>query len=166
MPEFEGGVCFPQTYCIRPRHDAEVQFTDDAIFSGKKAIFQLVALLNTLDEMESVSKEMADIATDDYLISLDEVTFFVPRVSCERIPAGRLEAINRPLFRTATSDEFSQSSLCNSRPDPRGYNENLIWDSMGGNRYVVIRFDRFVFATCKSKTELEQILMKLNSSFH
>ncbi|CAI7585491.1 unnamed protein product [Penicillium manginii] len=164
LPEFGGGVCFPQTYCISPRGGAEVQFTDDVIFFGKKGIFQIVVLLDSLDEMDSAMRDLEGIKTDEYLIRRDEATFFVPRVACESAPAGRLDAlVARPLFRTASSDEFFHSTLCNSRPEPRGYYESLIWDNMGGKRYVILRFDRFVFASCSSRTELEQVLGQLSN---
>jgi hypothetical protein len=166
LPELGGGVSFPQTYCISVRDGSEVQFTDDVIFFGKKGIFQIVVLLNTLDEVESAIQDMEEIKANDYLISPTEATFFVPRVACESAPAGRLDAVvARPLFRTASSDEFAHSTLCNSRPEPRGYSESLIWDTIGGRRYVVLRLDRFVFATCNSKTELERVLRQLSNLF-
>lgn len=164
LPELGGGVSFPQTYCISLGDGAEVQFTDDVIFHGKRGIFQIVVLLNTLDEMDAAVQEIEDIKAHEYLLSAAEATFFVPRVACESAPAGRLDAAKaRPLFRTASSTEFSHSTLCNSRPEPRGYNESLIWDTMGGARYVVLRLDRFVFATCNSKAELEQAFGQLSN---
>jgi hypothetical protein len=35
-----------------------------------------------------------------------------------------------------------------------GYDETLMWKSIGGTRYVVLRPDRFVFAVCNTETEL------------
>ncbi|KAJ5976333.1 monooxygenase [Penicillium waksmanii] len=166
LPELGGGVSFPQSYCISLRDGSEVQFTDDVIFLGKRGIFQIVVLLNTLDEVSSAIQDIEEIKTDEFLISPDEATFFLPRVACESAPAGRLDAAAaRPLFRTASSNEFAHSTLCNSRPEPRGYSESLMWDTIGGKRYVVLRLDRFVFATCNSKTELERVLGQLSNSF-
>lgn len=165
LPESGGGISFPQTYCISLRQDTGVQFTDDVIFSGKKAIFQIVVLLNAPNEMESAIQDMEGITTDGHLLSPDEATFFVPRDSCESAPAGRRDAVNQSLFRTATSHEFARSPLCKSRPEPRGYRETLMWDGVGRKRYVVVRFDRFVFATCDSKTELERVSVQLSNLF-
>ncbi|KAJ5391159.1 monooxygenase [Penicillium cosmopolitanum] len=154
------------TYCMSLRDGSEVQFTDDVIFFGKKGIFQIVVLLNTLDEVESAIQDMEEVKAAEDLISPAEATFFVPRVACESAPAGRLDAVvARPLFRTASSDEFAHSTLCNSRPEPRGYSESLIWDTIEVKRYVVLRLDRFVFATCNSKTELERVLRQLSTLF-
>jgi len=165
LPEFHGGVQFPQTYCISLTRDARVQFTDDVIFSDKRGIFQFVALLNELDEVESALQELTDLKMNDHLICPGEVTFFVPRASCESAPAGGKTTESRSVFRTATSDEFARSSLCDSRPDPRGYNESLMWDCMRGKRQIVLRFDRFVYAMCDSKAELEEVLAQLNRQF-
>ncbi|KAJ5579400.1 hypothetical protein N7450_008267 [Penicillium hetheringtonii] len=165
LPEFHGGVQFPQTYCISLTCDARVQFTDDVIFSGKRGIFQIVALLKGPDEVASAMQELADLKTDDHLVCPGEATFFVPRASCESPPAGGKTLESRPVFRTATSDEFARSSLCDSRPDPRGYNESLMWDCMRDKRYIALRFDRFVYAMCDSKAELEEVLEQLNRQF-
>lgn len=78
----------------------------------------------------------------------------MPLASCKPGDLGDFGGFHRPVYRTATGDEFARSTLCESRPIPRGYDETLMWKSIGGKRYVVLRPDRFVFAVCNTETEL------------
>ncbi|KAJ5083001.1 monooxygenase [Penicillium argentinense] len=165
LPDFGGGLNFPQTYCIGMSQNATVQFTDDVIFSGKNGIFQLVVLLNDADGLNSAMKDLSELTVESRLLSIDEATIFIPRISCESVPKDRLCVFEGKVFRTATDEEFAQTPLCDSRPEPRGYNEKLMWDSVEGKRYVVLRFDRFVFGACKDRTELEYVAQSLNEMF-
>lgn len=58
-----------------------------------------------------------------------------------------------------------QSPLCLNRPEPRGYNEDLLWDSLSGKKYVILRADRFVFAACDSGDELKNVASRLKTMF-
>jgi hypothetical protein len=161
MPEFSGGLCFPQTYCISLQTNAGVQFTDDVIFAEKRTPFQIVVLLDHPNERDIAVQDLANIKPSPLLSPSSEATIFVPRTSCTD-QAGTCEY---PLFRSATGDEFARSALCKSRPQPRGYHEMLMWQSVGGRRYVVLRFDRFVFAACKDGVELAKAVSHLNELF-
>ncbi|KAJ5297576.1 monooxygenase [Penicillium antarcticum] len=152
MPEYDGGLCFPQTYCIGLAPYATVQFTDDVIFSRGK-IFHLVVLLNGLDEMDAVSEELNDTYRTG-LLSAEDTVFFVPRAPNTSCSTYKQDDRWGRVFRTATGDEFAQSSLCTDRPVPRGYDENLMWKSVGAKRYVIVRMDRFIFAACNTKADL------------
>ncbi|KAJ5779825.1 monooxygenase [Penicillium paradoxum] len=162
MPEFGGGLCFPQTYCVSLGPDANVQFTDDVIFQSGK-IFQLVVLLNGLHEMDTILEELEGIEQVK-LLSTDDAVFFVPRTGDDSHPAHKQRIQSRKVFRTATGDEFAQSRLCADRPVPRGYDETLIWKSVN-KRYAIVRMDRFVFAACNTKAELAQIMGRLAELF-
>ncbi|KAF3387026.1 hypothetical protein F1880_001616 [Penicillium rolfsii] len=164
MPEYNGGLCFPQTYCISLQPNAEVHFTDDVIFAEKRTPFQIVALLNHPDEREIAVQELGNIKASA-LLSPGEATFFVPRSSCTSDFDDRADTRDYPLFRSATGDEFARSALCESRPPARGYNEVLMWKSVPGKRYVVLRLDRFVFAACKDAAELAKAVSHLNELF-
>lgn len=163
IPEMSGGLCFPQTYCISLHNNAEAQFTDDVIFAEKRTPFQLVVLLNHPKERDIAVQDLGSIKASP-LLSPEEATFFVPRSNCANL-VDRAGTCEYPLFRSATGDEFGRSALCESRPLPRGYNEMLMWQSVRGKRYVVLRLDRFVFAACKDRVELAKAVAQLNQSF-
>ncbi|KAJ5679876.1 monooxygenase [Penicillium macrosclerotiorum] len=165
MPDLSGGVCFPQTYCTALTRDAPVQFTDDVIFDGKAHPFQLVVLLNHLGELDAALCDVRKLGPATSLLSADEVTFFVPRSSSMSQTSqdpGQSDVSVARVFRSATGDEFARSVLCDSRPLPRGYDESLLWRAASGKRYVILRLDRFVFAVCDSKNELERAFNHLN----
>jgi hypothetical protein len=164
MPEYSGGLCFPQTYCISLQPNAEVQFTDDVIFAEKRTPFQIVVLLNRPDERDIAVQELGNIKASA-LFSPGEATFFVPRSSCASDTGDGAGTCDYPLFRSATGDEFARSALCESRPVPHGYNESLLWESVQRKRYVVLRLDRFVFAACKDGAELAKAVTHLNELF-
>lgn len=168
IPDLHGGISFPQTYCAVLQEGSLVQFTDDVIFGdGKKKLFQIVVLLSCLDELGHASNEIDGIDRVSDELSPEEATFFVPRMSLLDISAkkGPCGNFNSRLFRTATDDEFAESNLCLKRPPPRGYNETLMWQSVSGARYVILRSDRFVFAACNTRLELEQAARKLAGFF-
>ncbi|KAJ5365229.1 monooxygenase [Penicillium concentricum] len=163
MPEFDGGLCFPQTYCIALDPDANVQFTDDVIFRSGN-VFQLVVLLNGLHELDAALEDLDEIFQMG-LLSADDATFFVPRISNTNYAAHKQADRWHRVFRTATGEEFAQSSLCADRPVPRGYDEDLMWKSVGAKRYVIVRMDRFVFAACNTKADLAKVTSSLARIF-
>ncbi|KAK4934019.1 hypothetical protein LTR66_015769 [Elasticomyces elasticus] len=163
MPEFDGGLCFPQTYCIALGPDANIQFTDDVIFPSGK-IFQLVVLLNGLHEMDAALEDL-DGSYQTGLLSAEDAIFFVPRSSNTNYTSHKQADRRHRVFRTATGNEFAQSSLCTDRPVPRGYDENLMWKSVGAKRYVIVRMDRFIFAACNTKVDLAKATLSLAKFF-
>jgi hypothetical protein len=65
----------------------------------------------------------------------------------EYIAAGRTDAANRLIFK---------------RPPPLLYDPNRIRKDLGfDTRYVIVRWDRFVFASCKGGDELLAAAAKL-----
>lgn len=163
MPELGGGKYFPQTYCIGFQRDSVVQFTDDVIFAGHKEPFKIVVLLDDPLQFDSALRDLNGIDQFNGL-SQDGATFFVPRAKCIGvIDQGPGDQCQRPLFRSASGDEFSQSLLCTCRPPPYGYDESLLFKP--GKRYVVLRFDRFVYALCDTKAELERAAAQISEMF-
>ncbi|KAE8405430.1 hypothetical protein BDV37DRAFT_293137 [Aspergillus pseudonomiae] len=165
MPELKGGLCFPQSYCVSLTQGPAVHFTDDAIFTGKSGLFQLVVLLDNPGELDDARTHLQRFSHRTPLLSASEATFFVPRTACEEMSSKEISALPPNLFRTATGDEFAVSPLCKNRPVPRGYNEKLMWDVLPRKRYVIVRLDRFVFAACNSTAELEQAVERLSELF-
>ncbi|GKZ25812.1 hypothetical protein AbraIFM66951_000787 [Aspergillus brasiliensis] len=164
LPDMSGGGCFAQTYCVAVSDtQSRVYFTDDAIFAAsKKCPFQVVVLLPHLEALTPTLSELEGIEpVAPRLLSFSEATIFVPRKS---VPPGA-EAPNDRLYRSATAEEFGRSKLCNGRPFPRGYKEDLMWQSMAGKRYVILRSDRFVFAACKTAAELVVAARRLEEMF-
>lgn len=163
MPELGGGEYFPQTYCIGLQRDSVVQFTDDVIFAGQKEPFKIVVLLDDPLQFDSARRDLDGIDQFEGL-SRHEATFFVPRAKCTGVinqgPGDQCQCL---FFRTASGDEFSQSPLCTSRPAPYGYDESLLFKA--GKRYVVLRFDRFVYALCDTKAELERAAAQISELF-
>jgi hypothetical protein len=165
IPDKKGGVYFPQTYCASLSTPDRIQFTDDVIFDQNQGskLFRVVVLLNRLNEMSDAVKDMQAVEGISQDLALDETTFFVPKCSLpdsasdEAVPDG----FGGQVFRSATAEEFAQSELCKDRPFPRGYNELLMWQASKGMRYVILRPDRFVFAMCQSRLELEQAAKRL-----
>ncbi|KAJ5621397.1 monooxygenase [Penicillium herquei] len=162
MPELGGGLYFPQIYCVGLQPKSSAQFTDDVIFGGKKKMFQIVVLLKNAQELDSAIEDIKGIDQDEFL-SQEEATFFVPRN--RYIAKGTGKDYGRPLFRSATADEFAKSPLCASRAEPYGYDEMLIWQSAKGNRYAILRLDRFVFAFCNTRAELEKAAARITEIF-
>ena len=166
LPEMNGGVCFPQTYCTRLSGAGSVQFTDDVMFAeGKKGIFQIVVLLNGLGGLKSATDDIHGIEDNGFL-SPDDATFFVPRMSVHTCANDYEQAlVSTRLYRSASAEEFAQSDLCQFRPLPYGYNEKHMWETMAGKIYILLRPDRFVFAACSTKAELEQAAHRLVEMF-
>ncbi|KAJ5918024.1 monooxygenase [Penicillium verhagenii] len=140
MPELGGGEYFPQTFCVGLHKDSVVQFTDDAIFGDKKKMFQIVVLLDDPHGLQQAIRDLDGIDQFCDLLSQDEATFLFPVVNALKSP------------------------LCTSRPFPYGYDENLMWKSVEGKRYVILRFDRFVFALCNTREELEKAASEMLDS--
>jgi hypothetical protein len=164
LPEFGGGALFSQSFCIAlDPNDAKpalVQFTDDVIFGpGKKGVFQLVVLMNRdVDELEARKKDLSGLDKLCPLLYPDEASYFVRRSA---VQATHRAAAGCTAFRTASAEEFDMSVLSVGRPPVRGYKEYDMWTGVCEKKFVVLRADRFVFAACDSRQELEQVAVLL-----
>lgn len=169
IPKKKGGVYFPQTYCARLSEGSRIYFTDDVIFDQNQGnkLFRVVVLLNNLDELSHAVGDLQAVEGISQDLALDGATFFVPKGSLKNSALDEeiLDGFDDRLFRSATGEEFAQSELCIDRPFPRGYNELLMWQASKGMRYVILRPDRFVFAMCQSRLELEEVAKSLVEIF-
>lgn len=164
MPELGGGVSFAQTYCVElgssPK-GGKVHFTDDVIFGGSRVkLFQIVVLLNDANQVESARGDLNGLDQLCPLLSTLEATYFVRRESTST-PLPSDKASVDQVFRSATAEEFANSHLCVNRPPPRGYREDHMWQCVKSKRYVIVRQDRFVFAACNTRSELERAAARL-----
>ncbi|KAE8143797.1 hypothetical protein BDV38DRAFT_289648 [Aspergillus pseudotamarii] len=169
LPDLNGGVSFSQTYCVAISDTQEiVRFTDDAIFaSSKTKLFQIVVLLPNLRALKPALEDLGGMDQDGMsLLSSNEATIFVPRISVAEFVDGQApETVTDRLYRSASAEEFSRSTLCQGRPTPRGYSEELMWQSVSGTRYIILRPDRFVFAACNTTAELDLAAKQLEKMF-
>lgn len=162
LSELGGGVYFPQIYCVKlGDRSEEVLFTDDVVFAKNKVkLFQIVVLL---DAAEDSSSALTDLQSIDRVsgghLSAEESTVLAP------VSADGLLNAGHPIFRAATAEEFAQSELCSGRPTPRDYDESQLWQMFRSKRYLIVRPERFVFAVCASRAELEQAARELVDMF-
>lgn len=161
LPNCNGGRTLPQVFCL-PFYSAPKQplFTDDVIFGkDKAALFQLLVLLETPNELRNA---MADLA---YLkkvcegeLNVDEATYLIQ----DSVVSHAKEVIDSDLegcFRIIKSDR-SDPGIWGDLPDPQGYDGSRLMREIQG-RYVIVRPDRFVFAVCNSGPKLVDASMAL-----
>ena len=169
MPEFKGGALFSQTYCVAldcAMKSPTVRFTDDIIFAeDKKALFQIVILLDDeLSRLQRIRTSLEGLESICPWLCPAESTVFVRRPSLSREPAFQFDTL-QGVHRTATAEEFERSALCGGRPAPRGYREFDMWAGLENKTFIILRADRFVFAACETRRELELAAQKLNELF-
>ena len=167
MPHLGGGALFSQSYCValdRRRSGRTILFTDDVIFDpSKTAMFQLVVLLDgDLGQLESRKTILSDLERVCPRLHPSQASFFVKR---QNIPTILQEGKHDAVYRTASAEEFDKSHLCTGRPKTRGYKEFDMWTGVNNKPYVIVRPDRFVFAACESRRELEMAASRLNYLF-
>ncbi|KAL6862547.1 hypothetical protein ACO1O0_002781 [Amphichorda felina] len=155
VPSLGGGGCFPQVYATRVHGTGEVLFTDDIIFSpSKKGLFQLFVLIKTVAEYDELKNPLAGIEeTTNGVLVMDEASIFSEDLTG---PLGSPIG-DRDVYRFATEDEFASSPLCAGRPRPVGYDHHLMVEAARGNKFIVLRPDRFVFAACGTTEELHEV---------
>lgn len=166
MPEYHGGLCLPQVYCKAmfplPEGLGEVFFTDDVIFGAHKTgLFQLLVYIGDLSQLtparETVS-DVEDISRGE--ITAGDVTFLVEDMTDIDDDAGVTEEMTS-VFRLATAQEFAASALCHERPEPRFYDPYYLGKASDGNKFLIVRPDRFIFAACNSRQDLVKALVEM-----
>lgn len=167
MPEYNGGLCLPQVYCKAmfplPEGLGEFFFTDDVIFGGHKTgLFQLFIYIRDLNELalaREIISDVGDISRSE--ITAGDITFLVEDLADIDDDAGVTEQDMTSVFRLATVQEFAASALCHGRPKPRFYDPYCLGKALGGNSFVIVRPDRFIFATCNTRHDLVIALLKM-----
>ena len=161
LPDHGGGLLMPQVYCApidTQDRKGHVRFTDDVIFAPeKKGLFQVVVLLRNLGDVESARRELQDLdRVSDGEIRGDEATFIIHDPYIGHIPKMD-NLVLKNVFRIATANEFAMDPvLCGQRPPPMYYDEYRMMRDVGNKMFVILRPDRFVFAACNERTELEE----------
>ncbi|TKA60779.1 hypothetical protein B0A55_12547 [Friedmanniomyces simplex] len=169
LPEYGGGVNLAQVYARPLDGPADaVTFTDDLIFGrNKKGIVQLLIIVDkasqvgiAVEEAEGVPELFGDLVREG------EATLLVNDLAATSNDVhGRRGWI---VARVASGDEFArEKKLCGSRPSPANYNAWRIRDELKANaKYVLVRADKFVFAACINREELEVALLSLPECLH
>ena len=170
MPELGGGALFSQSFCVAitqtPDQECDVLFTDDVVFSEhKKAVFQLVVFMDGgLDELLFYEQVLGGFGKISPRLHPDEATFFVGN-GHHAMDKEANSDVKKTIFRIATADEFFSSPLSQGRPYPHGYRETDMRLGLGGKKFAIVRSDRFVFAACDTREELEVAATKLGELF-
>lgn len=159
VPKHGGGGCFPQVYATR-LGDEKVSFTDDIIFGGhKKGLFQLVIIIESLSGLDAVDATLKTVnkAAEGAMFS-EEATVFIAGAGAE---AQSVE--ERVVYRFATGEEFAMDAdLCAGRPEPKGYDRYQMVKAAKGNKFILLRPDRFVFAACSTNEQLLEAVANLS----
>jgi hypothetical protein len=157
IPELNGGLCLPQVYCKSIGENKEVLFTDEAVFSlGKKGLFQLLVYLEHWSELEPARETVASMRTvAGNGICVEEATYMIHDMLGK--PGSGIDNL-ASVYQLASGDEFAASPLCEGRPKPRHYDPDYLANSLRGGKYVIVRPDRFIFAACATRAELERAI--------
>lgn len=161
IPKGAGGLFLPQVYCVPLTSNSTVNdmaFTDDIIFDpSKKTIFQVVVLIDKLSEVTEAAAGLADIdEVSKGELADKDATFIVQNPNEVASTQDTLR-----LTRIATAEEFAKSPLCSGRPFPYYYNEYRMKEDTGGHKYLIVRPDRCIYASCADKKELDDAARSL-----
>jgi hypothetical protein len=171
LPKFGGGKSFPQVFCapIDGRAPPLPMFTDDAVFAPqKKACFQIVALVDGIKQLEAAMEDVERLKArvdKGEVIDTDETTYLVHKQAgpvLVREPVLKLLEDKNSCVRILGAEEYEAAggteearNIGFERPAPVGYDVEKIRKDLGRHvRYVIVRWDRMVFASCKNVEEL------------
>lgn len=160
LPIGAGGLHFPQRYAklLTSNNDnSEIVFTDDLIFDGsKKCLFQLVVLVDELSEVTDAAEALVDVERlSNGELAIQDATFLV------HDPLERNTNDNFRVARIATVEEFAASPLCEGRLKPVDFDIYRIKKEVADSKYIIVRPDRYVYAACNSKVELDEAAANL-----
>ena len=171
LQQYEGGKSFPQVFSapIDGPAPSIPAFTDDTIFApDKKGLFQIVALLDSMDQLNAARADIAAIKPSGSLSVLDpsEASYLIHGGTSGAAPVSVLadkEASRQNVIRVLGSEEYIAAGRTDSvaaknfpRPPPFFYDPNRIRKDLGYDKvYVIVRWDRFVFASCRNFSELQ-----------
>jgi hypothetical protein len=161
LPDLGGGRCFPQAYCLslEPSKDENrVEFTDDIIFApAKKGLFQLVVLLDRVDQVRTAADALHDVEKlSQGTVITSEATFAVHDTGAAVESSFALPPGSGKVVRVATASEFAlDERICGGRPAPLYYDEYRMKKEAKGMSFVILRQDRFIFAACADKAQLD-----------
>ncbi|CAI7653826.1 unnamed protein product [Penicillium bialowiezense] len=156
-PTHLGGICLPQVYCKNANELGEICFSDDVIFGrGKVGMFQMLVYLPRMSGFEEAWDTVSHIEeVSQGEVRLDEVTFIVEEAGGAKAARSDIASV----YYLASGDEFAQSVLCRGRPEPRYYDSLDLQRILKGNRFVLVRPDRFIYGACNNRQDLDGIVV-------
>lgn len=164
VPGLGGGLNVPQVFAKDFASDS-VTFTDDLIFSpSKKGLFQALVLVGRSDEVQSALQQVQGIsAMTKGRVREDEATVLIHDLHAEYHDAASSEA---KVARIASGEEFAANvRLSRNRPPPKFYEPFSIVQELGSNTaFVILRPDRFIYASCSTRQELWDCLKRLSTA--
>ncbi|OQE16036.1 hypothetical protein PENFLA_c029G07282 [Penicillium flavigenum] len=161
----KGGTFLRQVYCKPVGGSGDVCFSDDIIFGkAKKGIFQLLVYLRDVNELtaarEAVSR-IAEISKGELYCA--EVTYLIGMLD---IDSNAVTKDASSVYHLATGAEFARSPLCRGRPEPEYYDPHQLGKTLGGNKFVLVRPDRIVYAACDNDSQLEEEVSEAVAYLH
>lgn len=166
LAEEQGGLNIPQVYAFDLRCN-KVIFTDDLIFSaGKKGLFQLLLLPDTMDELRSLLEQTEGVdEMSQGFVRANETTVLVQTIDGQcALDVADTRHKGLAVARLATGEEFAaDEALCRNRPEPVGYDEWRLRRDVGGKKMVIVRPDRFTYAACNTREELGRAVRRIAS---
>ncbi|KAJ5627614.1 hypothetical protein N7490_009842 [Penicillium lividum] len=158
-PSHKGGICLPQVYLKHADGSKGVFFSDDIIFGeGKKGIFQLLVYLDSQDGLAAAQEATS------WVIHSAEITYLIGNI---RIDAEAVAKSGpRSIYCLASAEEFAGSPLCLGRPRPEYYDPLWLARALEGNKFALIRPDRFVYAACNEVSELRNVVSEAVEYLH
>jgi hypothetical protein len=170
LKELEGGRCMPQVFSapVNELAPAMPSFTDDMIFAPeKKKLFQIAVIVTSVEELESAQADLVEVdKLSSGEMSAAEATYIL-HDSSGPIDQSSLPTDIPYITRVITGEEYTLATERHPenlihRPPPLYYNPNRIRDDIGKDKkYIILRPDRFIFAACRDKEELEQAASSL-----
>jgi hypothetical protein len=177
LPQYGGGKSLPQVFSapIDGAASAIPSFTDDTIFKqDKKDVFQVIALLDSSNQLKKAKADIGQLKALEGLLDPSDATYIVhgeiPALSPDELPSVSIS--NSNIIRVLGAEEYTAAGLRETvgkltykRPPPLLYDSDRIRKDLGfDTRFVIVRWDRFVFARCKDGDELSAAIAQLGQS--
>ncbi len=111
-----------------------------------------MVLLDRASDISSAVQDLADLkSTFEGDLSVDEATYIVAERLRDVEPDVATKSATEGVYRIVYADEYD-SSTCPDRPEPVGYDGDRLREVKA--RYVIVRPDRFIFASCNTSKDL------------
>lgn len=165
-PSHNGGICLPQVYLKSADGSSDIFFSDDIIFGRrKKGLFQLLVSLDSIDELAAAREAVSRVQEmSKGEIHASEITFLIQAMSTNSQAVVTSGATS--VYCLASSEEFAGSSLCLGRPKPEYYDPLYLSWALKGNKFVLLRPDRFVYAACNDAEQLLKLVSQAVAYLH
>ncbi|KAL4756698.1 putative monooxygenase [Aspergillus foveolatus] len=135
IPDLNGGVCLPQVYC-------KLVYLDEPN--------ELVSARETVYAMEGYSKGEIRIGDATYLIQSTD----------QSVDSSDDHGSANSVYQLASAENFARSPLCDVRPEPQHYDMYYLGRVLEGRKYVIVRPNRFIFAACSNREELQRAIIE------